>query len=220
MIAHPLPRRNFTAGLALGAISACGGGAGAGPQCSKTLVDCIGDSTFSGLNLIDRPIPRIARQAGVQCINHAIPGWTIANHASTFDVSDSPASVVVMRFGGADTLTLTDQTQFAQALTTQVTQAKAAGKTPVLVGVIRLARKPLEQDAIGIDTAAFEMFDAHSALLDRAIKTVAEQQAARFVDIRALRFDGAIDIADAVHPAQAYSDRCADAIAQALPTLS
>ena len=213
-------RRNFAAGATLGALAACGGGAVSSQTCNRAvLVDCIGDSSFCGFELAQRPIKRIEATTGAQCINHAIPGWPLATHAATFDVTDSPASTVILRVGGADTLTLTPPAAFTAQLASQVAAAQGAGKRVILVGVIHTVRKPVEQNAIGIDAEAYERFAAHSQLMDNAVRAVAAMHAADFVDIRALRFDGAIDIWDAVHPAQAYSDRCADAISKTLQKL-
>lgn len=219
-------RRSFVAGALAGSLAACGGGATAG---TAPLVDIYGDSTASGsyqlspdspatAHLAERPAARIAAATGGGVIDHAIPGWTIASHAATWDLAASPASVLVLRFGGADAIVGSGATEFAAALTGVC--ASAPGKRIVLVGVIRVARKPEWQDRLGLDAAGFARLEAKSAELDNTVRSVAALRGLPFVDIRAVRFDGAVDIADAVHEAQAYSNRCADAIAAALLRLA
>ena len=58
-----------------------------------------------------------------------------------------------------------------------------------------------------------------SAKLDKIAKEVATARSCPFVDMRRLRFDGIIDIADAFHQSQAYSDRGVEAIAEELRRL-
>ena len=220
-------RRNFAAGATLGALAACGGGAVSGPACSPSLlVDCCGDSTFSGFRQIapgaaavplqDRPAARLSRLLGVGCIDHAISGATLQWHRDTFALASNPATALVMRFGAADSLAGTLPDVFTQALYAHVQAAQALGKTVVLVGLIWSVRKPEWQNPLGVGDEAYGRLAELSAKLDKIAKEVATARSCPFVDMRRLQFDGIIDIADAFHQSQAYSDRGVDAIAEEL----
>ena len=178
-------RRNFAAGATLGALAACGGGAVSGPACgAPLLVDCCGDSTFSGFRQVspgsplatplqDRPVARLARLLGVGCIDHAISGATLQWHRDTFALTSNPATHLVMRFGAADSLVGTLPEVFAEALSSHVQSAQALGKTVVLVGVIWSVRKPEWQNPLGVGDEAYGRLVELSAKLDKIAKEVA-----------------------------------------------
>ncbi len=235
------PRRSFLAGAAAGLLGACGGGAvsqAPAPSCPRVpaLVSCRGDSLTSGsiapsptvgggAYLDVRPVERLQQllAGAALCIDHGVPaqgvGELVPGWASSLRVE--PASVLVLRWGGADAIGGTEPDAFEQRLLQITRQALAAGKRVVLPGLIQMARKAEWQDVIGMTADVFADRAARAAAIDASVRRVAQATGAAWVDIRALRFDGAADIADAVHPAQAYSDRCAQAIAAAvLPLLT
>jgi len=88
---------------------------------------------------------------------------------------------------------------FERDLAAMVALAQAAGKRVLLVGVIA--------------TATGETDD-----FDLAVERTADAHGTGFVDVRAVPYTLPDDLADAVHPAQAWSDRITAAIAQALGT--
>ena len=232
-----MTRRTFLAGVSLGTLAACGGGAVAtAPACAAppTLISIWGDSTHSGgfartpqeagggyLN--PRPTARVVQQLGGAAlgIDRSIPGWGIEAHAGGWasTMAMDPAGVIVLRFGGADTLGGIPPDLFSAVLNTMAGVAQLAGKRVVLVGIIYLARRPEWQDPIGMTADIVAAQQLRSAVLNDAVRAVATRRALPFADIRALPFDPATDIADAVHPAQGYSNRCADAIAACLKPL-
>lgn len=230
-------RRTFLSGAALGGLAACGGGAVAtAPSCAAplALVSFWGDSTHSGGfartpqeagggYLSPRPTARVVQQlAGAALgIDRSIPGWGIEAQAGGWasTMAMDPAAVAVLRFGGADTLGTITPEAFAATLDAMVDVAQRAGKRVVLAGIIYLARRPEWQEPIGMTAAIVTAMQSRRAELNTAVRAVATRRALPFADIGALPFDPLADIADAVHPAQGYSDRCADAIAACLKPL-
>jgi hypothetical protein len=123
-----------------------------------------------------------------------MPFGRFADHVAT-----TQASVLVIRYGGADALRAVPLADFERDLAAMVALAQAAGKRVLLVGVIA--------------TATGETDD-----FDLAVERTADAHGTGFVDVRAVPYTLPDDLADAVHPAQAWSDRITAAIAQALGT--
>jgi hypothetical protein len=100
----------------------------------------------------------------------------------------------------------TSLADFERDLSALVTLAQSAGKTVLLVGVI----------------AFHPAGDVTQALADRAddfdlaVERVADAYGTGFVDVRAIPVTFPGDLADPVHPAQAWSDRLTAAIVRPL----
>lgn len=156
---------------------------------------------------IDRSLPGVG-------LMQQRPGWWESLK------SDAQSQVVVMRFGGCDALGEVDVDEFEETLWSAAHHPGMLGKAVILVGVIDMARRPEWQDPIGMTEEVFESKRDRADRFDHAVWRVAKGGGFPFVDVRALPFLPPFDIADAVHPAQAYSDRCADAIARALMGIS
>lgn len=216
------PRRGVLIGMAGGFVAGCGaGGSSVGVACPETaMVSWYGDSITSGFALDIRPVRAAAELLGPSavCLDRSWPGVVVSNHVGRWEstVEMDPATVLVLRFGGADTLTLTPKVEFINALSALTVTAMRHGKKVVIPGVIRMARKPVEQEQLGWDDAQFEVFRAHSLLLDSATREVALRFGATWVDIQAVSFSGPSDLVDAVHPAQGYSDRCVNEIVRSV----
>jgi len=123
-----------------------------------------------------------------------MPFGRFADHVAT-----TQARLLVIRYGGADALRAVPLADFERDLAAMVALAQAAGKRVLLVGVIA--------------TATGETDD-----FDLAVERTADARGTGFVDVRAVPYTLPDDLADAVHPAQAWSDRITAAIAQALGT--
>jgi hypothetical protein len=158
------------------------------------------------------PVRRAQETAGrcsALCVDMSLPGATVADAlagvammpfgAFAQHVSATAASTLVIRYGGADALRAVPLADFERDLAAMVALAQAAGKRVLLVGVIA--------------TATGETDD-----FDLAVERTADAFGTGFVDVRAVPYTLPDDLADDVHPAQAWSDRITAAIAQALGT--
>ena len=203
------------------ALCGCGGGGGAPePAPATPVIEFYGDSlTFGSINGPDGTLTRLAVPpvrraqellgAAALCVDLSLPGATVADAlagapmmpfgAFAQHVSATAASTLVIRYGGADALRGTPLPDFERDLGAMVTQAQAAGKTVLLVGVITLPGGATDDYDLAVERAA----DAHGA---------------GFVDVRAVPVTFPDDLADPVHPAQTWSDRITAAIVQHLQT--
>lgn len=125
-----------------------------------------------------------------------MPFGRFADHVRT-----TRADTLVIRYGGADALRAVPLAYFERDLTTLVATAQAAGKTVLLVGVIATSSGVTDD-------------------FDLAVERVADAMGAGFVDVRAVPAAFPDDLADAVHPAQAWSDRITAAIVMAIGRLT
>ena len=200
--------------------SLCAGCGGGDAPPALPVVEFYGDSlTFGSIagpageltRLAVPPVRRAQELLGdaAVCVDLSLPGATVgdaldgvammpfgrfADHVAT-----TQASVLVIRYGGADALRAVPLADFERDLAAMVALAQAAGKRVLLVGVIA--------------TATGETDD-----FDLAVERTADAHGTGFVDVRAVPYTLPDDLADAVHPAQAWSDRITAAIAQALGT--
>lgn len=191
-------------------------GCGGGDQ--PRVIEWYGDSlTFGSIagpsgeltRLAVPPVRRAQELLGgaALCVDLSLPGATVrdaldgvammpfgpfADHVRT-----TQASTLVIRYGGADAIRGTPLADFERDLAAMVRLAQAAGKRVLLVGVIATTS--------GI-TDAFDL----------AVERTADATGAGFVDVRAVPYSLPDDLADAVHPAQAWSDRMTAAIVLAI----
>jgi hypothetical protein len=115
-------------------------------------------------------------------------------------IKASAADTVVIRYGGADALRGTPLAAFERDLGALAALARVTGKRVLLVGVIETASH---------DTDAYDL----------AVERTADAMGLAFVDVRAVPFALPDDLADGVHPAQAWSDRITAAIVRHLRPL-
>ena len=199
----------------------CAGCGGGDAPPALPVVEFYGDSlTFGSIEGPAGAVARLAvppvRRAQQQlddaavCVDLSLPGATVrdaldgvammpfgrfAEHVAT-----TPASVLVVRYGGADALRGVPLAEFEQDLAELVRLAQAAHKRVLLVGVI------------AAPTGATDAFDL-------AVERTADAWGTGFVDVRAVPATLPDDLADAVHPAQAWSDRITAAIVRHLRPL-
>jgi len=214
--------RCWLCGLLAVLCAGCGGGSPAEPPAvpAPLVIEFFGDSlTFGSIEgaageltrLTVPPVRRAQELLGdaAVCVDMSLPGATVgdalagvammpfgrfADHAAT-----TSASVLVIRYGGADALRGTPLADFERDLAAMVSLAQSAGKRVLLVGVIATT------------TGATDDYDL-------AVERVADAHGTEWVDVRAVPYALPGDLADAVHPAQAWSDRITAAIVQALGT--
>ncbi len=196
----------------------CGGG-DASP--ALPVVEFYGDSlTFGSIEGPAGTVTRLAvppvRRAQQQledaavCVDLSLPGATVRDALDGVammpfgrfaeHVAATQASVLVVRYGGADALRGVPLAEFEQDLAELVRLAQAAHKRVLLVGVINTP---------GGETDAYDL----------AVERTADALGLGFVDVRAVPFAFPDDLADPVHPAQAWSDRLTAAIVRHLKTL-
>ena len=212
-------RKPFALILSAVCAALCGCG-GDGAPAAPALIEFYGDSlTFGSINgpagsltRLDVPPVRRAQEllgSAALCIDLSLPGATVADALAgaammpfgrfADHVKTTRASVLVVRYGGADAVRGTPLPDFERDLSAMVNLAQAAGKTVLLVGVIATP---------GGATDAYDL----------AVERTADALAAGFVDVRAVPYALPDDLADGVHPAQAWSDRITASIVQHLQT--
>lgn len=197
----------------------CGGGDAAQ---APRVVEFYGDSlTFGSIagpsgeltRLAVPPVRRAQELLGgaAMCVDLSLPGATVRDALDGVNmmpfgrfadhVRTTRADTLVIRYGGADAIRGTPLADFERDLTTLVTLAQSAGKTVLLVGVIATSSGVTDD-------------------FDLAVERVADAMGAGFVDVRAVPAAFPGDLADAVHPAQAWSDRITAAIVMAIGRLT
>jgi len=211
----------------------CGGGEAPEPKPPEPnlrVIEFYGDSlTFGSIagragelaRLSVPPVRRAQEMLGeaALAVDYSLPGATAADALAGVagmpfgpfagHIATSPAHTLVLRYGGADAVRGTPLADFERDLSALVTLAQSAGKTVLLVGVI----------------AFHPAGDVTQALADRAddfdlaVERTADALGTGFVDVRAVPVTWPDDLADAVHPAQAWSDRLTAAIVRHLKTL-
>ena len=224
--------RCWLCGLLAALCAGCGGGdAPSTGLAAPTVIEFYGDSlTFGQITGEQGQFARLAvppvRRAqellgdGAVCVDMSLPGATVRDAldgvammpfgAFAAHVAATPARVLVIRYGGADSMRGTPLADFERDLAALVTLAQGAGKQVVLVGVIPLYRHA------DITQAMLDSVDD----FDAAVERVADALGAGFVDVRAVPVTFPGDLADTVHPAQAWSDRITAAIVRHLQTLT
>ena len=197
------------------ALCGCGGD---GAPAAPALIEFYGDSlTFGSINgpagsltRLDVPPVRRAQEllgSAALCIDLSLPGATVADALAgaammpfgrfADHVKTTRASVLVVRYGGADALRGTPLAAFERDLGALAALARVTGKRVLLVGVIETASH---------DTDAYDL----------AVERTADALGLGFVDVRSVPFALPDDLADGVHPAQAWSDRITAAIVRHL----
>jgi hypothetical protein len=206
----------------------CGGGSQPSPPAPQArIIEFYGDSlTFGSIEgpageLTRLAVPPVRRAQDLLgdaalCVDLSLPGATVADALNgvammpfgrfAAHVAGTSAQTLVIRYGGADSIRGTPLADFERDLGELVALAQAAGKTVLLVGVI----------------AFHPVGDVTQALADRAdefdlaVERTADALGTGFVDVRAVPVTFPGDLADAVHPAQAWSDRITAAIVRHL----
>lgn len=209
--------------IAIAALAACGGGGGdsgggmpigamlppaaaPAPEPAPKPIDCsvalFGDSIlFGGFfpsgRIAEPPAAGLKRmRPALQITDRSEPGDSAKARMPSFINEPIKSRVVVLSLG------LNDAGQgydYEPPLRAMVERVKAIGATPVVTGISLV--KPGEVPAR----------DAYDAIARR----VAAESGAVFADWGAVHFDVA-DMADAVHPAQAYSTRLTEQLALAV----
>ena len=201
------------------AVCGCGGGGDApAPAPAPRVIEFYGDSlTFGSLSGPDGTLTRLAvppvRRAqellggAALCVDLSLPGATVADALAGVammpfgrfaeHVASTAAQTLVIRYGGADALRGTPLADFERDLALIVSLAQAADKRVLLVGVIATT------------TGATDDYDL-------IVERTADAFGTGFVDARAVSVTFPDDLADAVHPAQAWSDRITAAIVRPL----
>lgn len=181
-------------------LASCGGGGGS----TKPVVAFYGDSITEGTHsakynqwIPERwkptPVEHIAALADVTAIDYSENGASSLNAVIKID----PASIVVIRFGVADTVYKLSPDEFRGAITRLVAEARALNKRVILTGLTHTA-------------------DKDTSILNDVMKERADVLGVGFVDVYSLPFSPIIDLADTLHPSEDYSRRIGVAIANYL----
>lgn len=192
--------------------SGCGGGD------QPRVIEWYGDSlTFGSVagpsgeltRLAVPPVRRAQELLGdtALCVDLSLPGATVADALAGVPmmpfgpfarhVQSTQADTLVIRYGGADAIRGTPLDEFERDLSVLVNLAQDAGKTVLLVGVI------------ATPTGVTDDYDL-------IVERTADANGAAFVDVRSVAVTFPDDLADGVHPAQAWSDRMTGLIAKSL----
>ena len=212
--------RCWLCGLLAVLCAGCGGGSPAEPPAAPAprVIEFFGDSlTFGSIEgpsgtltrLAVPPVRRAQELLGdaALCVDLSLPGATVADALAGVammpfgpfaeHVRTTQAGTLVIRYGGADAVRGTPLAAFERDLGAMVALAQTAGKTVWLVGVIATPTGVTDDYDLIVERTA----DAHGA---------------GFVDVRSVAVTFPDDLADDVHPAQAWSDRVTGAIVRAL----
>lgn len=199
-----MKRRTLLMGL-LPLVAACGGGGGSLSQATDYTVAFYGDSITSGTHSSDpvvwtpetwspTPVQHIAALANVLAYDYSYNGASAADAVVKADSSD----LVVIRFGVADSVRKMLTVTFASNIDRLVAEARGLNKAVLLTGL---------PHAASVDTAPF----------DEVMRGRAAVLGVPFVDVHALPFSiRPSDLADPLHPGEAYSRRIGVAIAEAI----
>jgi lysophospholipase L1-like esterase len=135
------------------------------------------------------PVRHIAQLANIAPVDYSYDGASSMDAAIKADES----TLVVIRFGVADTVHGLTPAQFGENIARLVAEARALGKRVLLTGLTHAG-------------------DVDTAPLDRAMRECAKSLGIAFADVHALPFgDG--DLADGIHPAEGYSRRVGELVA-------
>ena len=220
--------RHWLYALLAALCAGCGGGDGSVPPATR-MIAFYGDSlTFGSIagpagELARLSVPPVRRAQellgdGFLCVDYSLPGATAADALAGVagmpfgpfaeHVRATLADTLVLRYGAADAVRGVALADFERDLEALVSLARKSHKQVLLVGVIPL------HPAGDVTQAMADRADA----FDAAVERVADAHATGWVDVRAVPATLPDDLADPVHPAQAWSDRITAAIAQALGT--
>ena len=220
--------RHWLYALLAALCAGCGGGDGSVPPATR-MIAFYGDSlTFGSIagpagELARLSVPPVRRAQellgdGFLCVDYSLPGATAADALAGVagmpfgpfadHIKTTAATTLVLRYGGADAVRGVALADFERDLEALVSLARKSHKQVLLVGVIPL------HPAGDVTQAMADRADA----FDAAVERVADAHATGWVDVRAVPATLPDDLADPVHPAQAWSDRITAAIAQALGT--
>ncbi len=138
------------------------------------------------------PVRHMAQLAGFEPVDYSYDGASSADAS----IKDDDSTLVVIRYGVADTVHGLTPATFAANITRLVGEARAKGKRVLLTGLTHAG-------------------DVDTAPLDAAMRECAMSLGVPFVDVHALPF-GHGDLADGIHPAEGYSRRVGEAVAAAI----
>ena len=197
----------------------CGGDSQPSPLAPQArIIEFYGDSlTFGSIagpsgELTRLGVPPVRRAQellgdAALCVDLSLPGATVRDALDGVammpfgrfadHMQATGASTLVVRYGGADALRGVPVADFEHDLSRLVTLAQAAGKRVLLVGVIATPSGVTDD-------------------YDLAVERTADALGTGFVDVRAVPVTFPDDLADGVHPAQAWSDRLTAAIVRPL----
>ena len=216
---RPNKLRCWLCALLAALCAGCGGDSQPSPLAPQArIIEFYGDSlTFGSIagpagELTRLAVPPVRRAqellgASALCVDLSLPGATVRDALDGVammpfgrfadHMQATGADTLVIRYGGADALRGVSLTDFERDLSALVTLAQAAGKTVWLVGVI------------ATPTGVTDDFDL-------AVERTADAFGVGFVNVRAVSVTFPADLADGVHPAQAWSDRLTAAIVRPL----
>ncbi len=213
--------------FALSMLFGCGGAAQKAPplQVSFYTDSILSGSIKTGAGwLSPRPVERTQQLSNGQLItvDLSIPGATVQDVAAGVPgvpfgkfskaIEADPSRVLVLAYSTAGALRFGGQLADYEALLgTMTRQALALGKTVVLVGSPWIASPIPSLSAADSDAALRNI-----AAFDLATRSIAAQHNLLFINLRSLRQAQAADMADDIHPGQAYSELIAQLVAQAL----
>jgi hypothetical protein len=197
------------------------------PEKSRPSVSIYSASDSAGGYIVDgmlqtyspTPVEMIAKASGLACKNCSINGWQLSEMLAGGDIAFSapagasmpplaeqldadPARIIYMGAGLNDCLfSSLSLSEYLTMVNTAVSLITSRHKIPVLRGFHRFAQNDL--------ITAEKM--ARRDEWNDALQAYAHTAAVPFIDMGAVRFDPATDIAaDGLHPTLAYHQRLAD----------
>lgn len=179
----------------------------------RCVIDVYGDSIVAGADLEVRPLTILMRKyPGLTLVDHAVPAMQLTDLAARFEASSRTGRWVVIENGVIDAWRNVQAAVFVQTLQRMIERVRAEGREPVLTGFSR----QVVASSLHIHKQQLLRRDQYDLLVHRLAQTMKVP----FVDWGAVRFDGARDLTDGVHPGPAYSQRLHDRLGAALSALT
>lgn len=179
----------------------------------RCTIDVYGDSIMANNSTSERPLIALQRRfPGLVFIDHSAPEVLLTVLGRGFNSSPRSGRWVVIENGVIDAWKKTQPAVFVQTLVSMIERVRSEGREPVLTGFSRQVQTPV--------------FHIHKEQLarrdqyDLLVRRTAESMKVPFVDWGAVRFDGASDLQDGIHPGLAYSNRLFEKLGSKLVELS
>lgn len=184
-------------------LTACGGGG----EPDRTAA-VYGDSVVTGRHGVDylRYMPGNWSPTPVGYLAAQLPSWSFTDmsydgaRARDANIATG-ADLVVLQYGLADTRSSAPSMEFGAAVAALVARAQAQGAQVLIVGLPHTS------------------VPDYTARLNDELRRQATTLGVPFVDVAALPFNPATDLADSLHPSEEYSRRISDLVAAVIRAL-
>lgn len=179
----------------------------------RCTVDVYGDSIMANNSTLERPLIALQRKhPALVFVDHSAPEVLLTTLAKSFNNSPRTGRWVVIENGVIDAWKKVQPAIFVQTLIAMIERVRSEGREPVLTGFSRQVAAP----AFHIHAEQLKRRDHYDLLM----RGLAETMKVPFVDWGSVRFDGAGDLQDGIHPGLTYSNRLFEKLGAKLVAMS